>query len=44
MHVHVSALDLLITALYFVIISFFLRILAAKNSENSFGKALAFIN
>lgn len=43
MHVHVSALEFLTTMAYVLIGLFLLRQLAARNSENPFGKGLAAI-
>lgn len=43
MHVHVSALEFVIFALYLIIFGAAWRWVAAKNSENSIGQAMAFI-
>lgn len=42
-HVHVSLVTGITIACYLLIIGFFLRALAARYSETSFGKALASI-
>jgi hypothetical protein len=43
MHVHASVLDFLVTIAYMLLGLLGLRIVAARTSENSFGKALGAI-
>lgn len=43
MHVHVNALSFLIVAAYVVIFAAMWRWVASRNSENSFGQAMAVI-
>lgn len=43
MHVHTSVLDFLIVAAYVVLFSTLWRLIAARNAENSFGKAMGAI-
>lgn len=43
MHLHVSVLDFLVTAAYVILFSTLWRLLAARWSENSFGKAMGAI-
>lgn len=43
MHVHVSAISFLITALYVIIFGFIWRALSMKWHENAVGKAMAVI-
>lgn len=42
-HVHVSALSFLITALYIIIFGILWRLISARYSETSFGKAMSVI-
>lgn len=44
MHIHVSVIDGLIIGAYFVIWSYLLRLVAARYSDTSLGKALSFIH
>lgn len=41
MHVHVSALDALITFGYIILFGFFWRLLSARLSDHPIGKAMA---
>ena len=43
MHLHIDAVDFVKTALYVIIFGFFWRTLAARWSNNAYGKAMAFI-
>ena len=43
MHVHISLLEFLQTAAFIIVFGFFWRTLAARYSDTSVGKAMAFI-
>jgi hypothetical protein len=43
MHVHISPVEFASTACYVIIFGFMWRTLAAKNSDNKVGQAMAYI-